>query len=123
MSDKKCILVVDDAPANIDLLVGLLSDDYKVKVALNGEKAVKLAIQSKKAPDLMLLDVVMPGMDGYEVCRQVKADPAGASLPIILVSGNDSSEEKAEGVAAGADGFVAKPVDPSVLTAEISKFL
>lgn len=71
--DKATILVVDDTPENIDILVGILGDDYKVKVAIDGPRA--LALVAKTLPDLILLDVMMPGMNGYEVCKQLKQEP------------------------------------------------
>ena len=107
--DRATLLVVDDAPENIQVLAGILSGDYKVKVAKSGEKA--LEIIAKGAPDLILLDVIMPGMDGYEVCRRVKADPASAAVPVVFVSGNDSADDKAQGEQAGGAGFLHKPVD------------
>lgn len=121
MSDQPTLLVVDDEPANVDLLVGLLRDSYKVKVALNGEKALKVA--GKSAPDLVLLDVIMPGMSGLEVCKAFQEDPNLSSVPILLVTGNHSEEDIAEGKAAGAKGVLGKPVDPTQLMESISALL
>ncbi|MBF0193458.1 MAG: response regulator [Magnetococcales bacterium] len=113
--DKKTILIVDDAPENIDLLSGLLKAEYRLKVALNGEKALKVA--AKNCPDLILLDVLMPGMDGYEVCRRLKVEPATAKIPIIFVTGKDADKTKEKEF--GAVGTITKPVDPVALKALI----
>ena len=84
-SQKQTILVVDDTPENIDVLSGILNQEYRVKVALNGERALKIAA-SDSPPDLILLDVMMPGMDGYEVCRRLKGDEATHDIPVIFVT-------------------------------------
>ena len=113
-SEKKVILVVDDAPDNIQLLSGLLKADYKIKAATSGEKALTIANKTPH-PDLVLLDVVMPGMDGYEVCKRLKqADPT-KYIPIVFVSGNITDEDKKNGRELGAAGFVGKPVNPDEL--------
>ncbi|MFA5506109.1 MAG: response regulator, partial [Vulcanimicrobiota bacterium] len=83
--NKQTILVVDDMPANIDVLVGLLSDKYRVKAARNGRKALSIA-RSENPPDLILMDVVMPEMDGYEACRRLKAESDTAAIPVIFVT-------------------------------------
>ncbi|MCC7278263.1 MAG: response regulator, partial [Chromatiaceae bacterium] len=83
--DKERILIVDDTPDNIDLLVGVLQDDYEMMAAINGERALKVARSAAK-PDMILLDIMMPGMDGYEVCRQLKADPATSDIPVIFIT-------------------------------------
>jgi len=113
-NDKKIILVVDDAADNIQLLSGLLKSDYKVKAATNGEKALTIANKSPQ-PNLVLLDVVMPGMDGYEVCMQLKQAEFTKHIPVIFVSGNVTDEDKSKGYGLGAVGFVGKPVDPDEL--------
>ncbi len=95
MSETKgtnTVLVVDDAPENIDLLDGVLNQDYKIKVALNGEKALKIA-GSENPPDIILLDIEMPGMDGYEVCRSLKADPQTRDNPIIFVTAKSDESD------------------------------
>ena len=84
--EKKLVLVVDDAPANIRVVNEILHNTYKVRVATNGAKALELATGSPH-PDLILLDVVMPGMDGYEVCTHLKADPATQDIPVIFLTG------------------------------------
>ena len=85
-SKDKTILAVDDTVENIDVLRSILGEKYKVKVALNGEKA--LAIAAKKTPDIILLDIMMPEMDGYEVCRRLKADETTKDIPVIFVTGH-----------------------------------
>ena len=112
--NRSTVLVVDDTPANIHILVNMLSADYKAKIAINGEVALKIA-QKEPHPDLILLDVLMPGIDGYEVCRQLKANPATASIPVIFVTGTADDEEVAKGRALGADGFIMKPLDPEIV--------
>jgi len=120
MSDKKVLLVVDDESANIDLLVGLLKENYKIKVALNGERAIKIA--QKSLPNLILLDVIMPGINGHEVCQALKKDPETENLPIVLVTGNASEEDIQKGAEAGALETLAKPIDPEKLFAAIEKY-
>lgn len=120
MSEKKVLLVVDDESTNIDLLVGLLKEDYKIKVALNGERAIKIA--QKSLPNLILLDVIMPGINGYEVCQTLKKDPETANLPIVLVTGNAAEEDIQKGAEAGALETLAKPIDPEKLFAAIEKY-
>ena len=112
--EKKSILVVDDAPENIDLLVGLLKDKYRVKAALNGEVALSIA-RSPSPPDLILLDIIMPGMDGLEVCETLKSDKGTASIPIVFLSGQASSEECDRGMEMGGEAYLQKPVEPESL--------
>jgi CheY-like chemotaxis protein len=109
-SDKKIILVVDDEPINITLLAGILKETYKVKMAKDGERAIKIA-KSDPAPDLILLDVMMPGMDGYEVCRRLKDDDASRTIPVVFVTGLTDQEGQARGREVGAVGYLNKPVD------------
>jgi len=113
-SEKKIILVVDDAADNIQLLNGLLKADYKIKAATSGEKALTIANKSPH-PNLVLLDVVMPGMDGYEVCKLLKQAEHTKHIPIIFVSGNITDADKNSGYELGAAGFVGKPVNSDEL--------
>ena len=111
------VLVVDDTPDNLFLMSGLLKDLYKVKVASGGEKALRIA-QSDNPPDLILLDVMMPDMDGYEVCRQLKAEPRTRDIPVILITAsNDLEDDMSAMLALVADAadFIQKPVNPQVL--------
>ena len=120
--DKQTVLVVDDAPENIDLLVGLLKDNFTVKAARNGEVALKIA-QSSTPPSLVLLDIVMPGMDGFEVCRELKANEATASIPVIFLSGEIGEAERKRGAELGAIDYLTKPVDPNQLLAAIESIV
>jgi CheY-like chemotaxis protein len=90
------VLVVDDTPDNLSLMSGLLKDDYKVKVANGGEKALKID-QSDNPPDLILLDIVMPGMDGYEVCHHLKSNPATRDIPVIFLTAKAEVEDEKMG--------------------------
>jgi len=112
--EKKSILVVDDAPENIDLLVGLLKDKYKVRAALNGEVALSIA-RSPSPPDLILLDIVMPDMNGLEVCKILKNDKKTSSIPVVFLSGQASDEETELGVEIGGEAYLQKPVEPESL--------
>lgn len=120
--DKKIILVVDDTPDNIQLLSGLLKDSYKVKAATSGDRALVVANKAPQ-PDLILLDVVMPGMDGHAVCKQLKEDEATRQIPVVFVSGNTSEDEIKQGMDLGAAGYLGKPVDPSQLTNLVKEIL
>ena len=88
------ILVVDDTPENIDVLRGVLQDDYKIKVALNGTKALEIVVTSP--PDLILLDIMMPGMDGYEVCRRLKESAYSRKIPVIFVTAKGEIEDETQ---------------------------
>ena len=121
MSDPKSVLIVDDTPANIHVIKSILQGDYKIKAATSGEKA--LQIVGKAPPDLILLDVMMPEMDGYEVCRQLKADPSTAAIPVLFVTGHADDEEQAKGMALGAVAYIAKPVDPEELLGHVVRCL
>ena len=120
--DKPIILVVDDTPENIDIMNGILKPEYKVKVALNGEKALKIA-GSDKPPDLILLDIMMPEMDGYEVCRRLKNAEETAGIPVIFVSGAEDSESKQTGMSLGAVDYLIKPIDPTLVREKIQQHL
>ena len=112
-TEKKTILAVDDAPENIDVVKGILVPEYIVKAAINGKMALKIA-QSQR-PDLILLDVMMPGMDGFEVCRQLKMNPITRDIPVIFLTGKAEPASEAKGLELGAVAFVMKPADPLVL--------
>ena len=103
------VLLVDDAKANLDILVEGLRGEYKLSLALSGEMA--LAVAARTLPDLILLDIMMPGMDGYEVCRRLRALPETAELPIIFLSSLEDVQHKSRGFEAGANDYVTKPFD------------
>lgn len=112
--ERQTILIVDDTPANIDLLKGILHDTYKIKAATSGEKALQIAAKAPR-PDLILLDVMMPGMDGHETCRRLKGDPITATIPILFVTGCADTLEREKGMALGALDYVVKPIEPARL--------
>jgi putative two-component system response regulator len=117
-NEKFNILVVDDTPENIDLLLEILKDDYKVRAAINGEQALKIA-RLRVAPDLILLDVMMPGIDGFEVCRQLKSDPTTSHIPIIFVTAKITTSDEIEGFSLGAVDYITKPISPPVVMARV----
>jgi serine phosphatase RsbU (regulator of sigma subunit) len=120
--EKKVVLVVDDAPANIHVVNEILHHTYKVRIAVNGAKALELA-NGKPAPDLILLDVVMPGMDGYEVCTRLKADPVTRDIPIIFLTGQTEITDETRGFAVGAVDYIHKPFSPAVVAARVQTHL
>ena len=121
MSDPKSVLIVDDTPANIHVIKSILEGTYKIKAATSGEKA--LQIVGKAPPDLILLDVMMPEMDGYEVCQRLKADPSTTNIPVLFVTGHADDAEQAKGMALGAVAYITKPVDPEELLAHVAQCL
>ena len=117
-SAQKLILIVDDTPLNIGVISGALKDSYKTKVATNGEKALALASAEEK-PDLILLDIMMPDMDGYEVCSRLKSDPATSEIPVIFLTGQTAAEDETRGFEVGAVDYVHKPFSPAVVKARV----
>jgi len=116
------ILVVDDTPANVKLLVDVLSaKGYAVSSAVNGEEAlVRIGVSP---PDLVLLDIMMPGLSGYDVCRRIRANPATALLPVVLCTSLDPKQERINGIEAGADDFIPKPINQQELFARVKSLL
>ena len=119
--DMPTVLVVDDAPANLNLLAGLLQADYRVKLAASGAKALDLV--QRAPPDLILLDVMMPHLDGYAVCRVLKADAATAAIPVIFITALTDSQDETAGFDAGAVDYITKPVSPPVVRARVRTHL
>ncbi len=118
MAAQKLILIVDDTPTNIGVISGALKDSYKTKIATNGPKALALACAEDK-PDLILLDVMMPEMDGYEVCMRLKADPSTRAIPVIFLTGQTGAEDETRGFEVGAVDYVHKPFSPAVVKARV----
>ena len=115
------VLLVDDTKSNINFLLQALKNDYKLSVALSGERALKF-VQSTP-PDLILLDIMMPGMDGYEVCRQIKNDPYTRDIPIIFLSAMNDVENKTDGFKVGAVDYITKPFEILEVKARINTHL
>jgi CheY-like chemotaxis protein len=120
--ERATILVVDDTPENLQLLAGLFRDSFKVKLANNGEKALSIC-RSEAPPDLILLDVMMPDMDGFEVARQVREHHASSHTPIIFVSAMTDDASRQRGLALGAIDYVTKPIDPDLLRLRVNNLL
>lgn len=118
---KKRILAVDDAPENLQFIVALLKDKYSVVVATSGQKALDIAKNSK--PDLILLDIIMPQMDGYEVCRLLKSDLDTSSIPVVFVTSKNDAFDDAIGYSVGASAYIVKPIEPDVLRATVEAYL
>lgn len=116
------ILIVDDEPFNIKVLADLLKDDYKTLIAKDGEQALKRA-QSENQPDLILLDVMMPGIDGYEVCRRLKNNPDTRDIPVIFVTAMGGDEDEEKGLALGAVDYITKPLRPPIALARVRSHL
>ena len=114
---RPVVLAVDDTPENLDVVKGLLTPEFVVKAAVNGMMALKIV--EKQAPDLILLDIRMPKMDGFEVCRELKVNPASADIPVIFLTGESDAASETDALAAGAAGYITKPIDPDALLTQI----
>ncbi|MES2297473.1 MAG: two-component system response regulator [Pseudomonadota bacterium] len=119
---KKTILLVDDAPDNLVLMNDMLKDLYKVKIANSGEKALRIA-RSDTRPDLILLDIMMPEMDGYEVCRRLQADPATRDIPVIFLTAKVETDDEQQGLDVGAVDYLTKPIRPAIALARVRNHL
>ena len=119
---KATILVVDDTPDNLILMNNLLKGDYKVKIANDGEKALKIAA-SESPPDLILLDIMMPGMDGYEVCQHLKRDPRTTNIPVIFLTAKAEVEDEKKGLELGAVDYITKPISPPIVMARVKNHI
>jgi putative two-component system response regulator len=120
LSDSR-VLIVDDTRANVDVLVGALQDRYRLSVALNGEGALRI-VQNNR-PDLILLDIMMPGTDGYEVCRRLKANPATRDIPIMFLTALDQLQNKTSAFEAGGADYVTKPFEILEVQARVESLL
>lgn len=119
---KPTILVVDDSPENIQVLTAVLHTEFRVKAALNGERALKIAASSP-SPELILLDIMMPDMDGYEVIDQLKSDPATAHIPVIFVTAMTQEVDEEKGLNLGAVDYITKPISPVIVLARVKTHL
>ncbi|QBF81469.1 response regulator [Shewanella maritima] len=119
---KHTILIVDDVADNIHLLTDVLGDEYTIKASLNGTTALKICQQPSK-PDLILLDVMMPEVDGHEVCRKLKADPTTKSIPIIFITANSEVSDETLGLSLGAVDYITKPISPAIVKSRVRTHL
>jgi serine phosphatase RsbU (regulator of sigma subunit) len=119
---QKTILLVDDAPSNIQVANSILKDIYKIRIATNGTKALELA-NAAPPPDLILLDIVMPGMDGYEVCTRLKQDALTRDIPVIFLTGQTEIEDETKGFEVGAVDYIHKPFSPAIVKARVQTHL
>ena len=122
VNEKKVVLLVDDEPANIQVVNSILKDEYKIRVATNGSKALEL-VAATPPPDLILLDVVMPGMDGYEVCSRLKSVPETKEIPVVFLTGQTESSDETRGFEVGAVDYIHKPFSPAVVQARVHTHL
>lgn len=116
--NKATVLIVDDNSDNLDVLSGVLRPFYKVKAAINGELALKV-VGAKNKPDIILLDIMMPAMDGYEVCRRLKSDPSTANIPVIFVTAKSETKDEQTGFELGAVDYITKPISVPIVLARV----
>nr|MBF0220735.1 response regulator [Desulfobulbaceae bacterium] len=121
-SSLPTILIVDDVPANIQFLAVQLKSRYQIKIATSGEKGLHIA-ESKNPPDLILLDIMMPEMDGYEVCKRLKGNPKTKNIPVFFVTAMGEVEDETKGLELGAVDYITKPVTPAIINARIKAHL
>ncbi|MBF0388743.1 MAG: response regulator [Desulfamplus sp.] len=119
--NREKVLIVDDAIDSIKIFVNLLKDDYDTFFAKDGEKALEIVYENR--PDIILLDIVMPKIDGYEVCQRLKSDSRVADIPVIFISSKNQVEDEAQGLALGAIDYIQKPVSPAILKARVKNHL
>ena len=118
---RPTVLIVDDTPDNLTLISTLLKDRYQTKVATNGATALQIVASS--SVDLILLDIMMPGMDGFETCRRLKADPLSSAIPVVFLTAKIQAEDEAMGREMGGVDFLRKPVNPQTLFARVAEHL
>lgn len=122
LMEKQTVLIVDDAPENLALMSSILKDQYKIKMANNGERALKLAL-SGTPPDIILLDIMMPVMDGYEACKQLKTNQQTRDIPVIFLTAKTEVEDEMHGFELGAVDYITKPISPPVVMARVQTHL
>jgi len=118
---KQSVLVVDDVASNIDILLEILGDDYDVSVVMDGESTFEFL--EEETPDIILLDILMPGMSGYDVCKRLKANDQTQHIPVIFVTAKSDVEDQSKGLALGAVDYIFKPVDPIVVKHKLNTYL
>ncbi len=116
------VLVVDDAPENLTVLAGLLGNHYRIKAAISGDRALRIC-SVDPVPDLILLDVMMPDMDGRQVCQRLKQDPRTADIPVIFVTAMSDPDDEAQGLGLGAVDYITKPFSPPVVLQRVRTHL
>lgn len=118
---KQTILIVDDTPQNIEILNEVLGDEYEILCATEGKEGLALALAEQ--PDLILLDVMMPEMDGYEMCRQLKEEPRTRAIPVIFITAMSQEDDEAKGLEIGAIDYLTKPISPPIVRARVRNHL
>jgi CheY-like chemotaxis protein len=118
---RQKILIIDDTPANIQILHAVLGDAYNTFFATNGRDGIAMA--RKELPDLILLDIMMPGMDGYAVCAELKGDPLTGPIPIIFITAMSTVEDETKGLELGAIDYITKPFSPPIVNARVKNHL
>ncbi len=121
MDTKQTVLIVDDTPDSIEILEGVLNDNYSIKAARNGKMALKIA--EKTTPDIILLDIMMPEMDGYEVCKRLKSNPITKAIPVIFISAKGDAINEARGLEIGAVDYITKPISVSIVLSRVKTHL
>jgi putative two-component system response regulator len=119
---KPTVLIIDDSPDVINLVSGLLKKSYKVKAATSGEKGLGI-VQNDNTIDLILLDIMMPGLSGYEVCEQLKTDANTADIPVIFITAMSTLDDELKGLNLGAVDYISKPISPAILLARVENYL
>lgn len=122
VAERPTVLIVDDTPANVQLLGEVLGERYRTKAATSGERALRIAM-SDEPPDLILLDVMMPGMSGHEVCERLKSDPRTARIPVIFVTAMSEIDDETHGLDLGAVDYITKPIRPAIVLARVRTHL
>lgn len=121
MEKKQTVLIVDDSPVNIKVLYEILGSEHDVIFAGDGNDALELSVS--ESPDLILLDIIMPGIDGYEVCRRLKSDPRTRAIPVIFITSMEQEADETKGLSLGAIDYITKPISPAIVKARVRNHL